>query len=776
MIAYLAIASSGSLTVFFVLCTYFKFAALTDTTEFRVIMTLTQRRLYAPPQLLLVAISMGSIFGTMVIGVVISVVHAQVDRVLHKQTIRRRLRYRSSGGEVEPPRLPYGHFHIYLSHSRGQGQADMRVVKDRLREMVPRLEVFLDVDELTAVRQDVSHVGSGGRNAVGHKVHGVVGENTREGRRREAEYVDEAIMNCGMLLAFCTHEYLNNRACARELVRAVLLDRPVCVLVEPEVSRGGMSAAQCLQVVLHDRYAPLDNDHAPATLTWTERWALDAEVLRWGQEWGRGAPLHPPSTEQIAEALFSGQVLEWHRDPDLQHLTMRLIAEHSLRALADSQAQAGRSKRFGNLRGKAEFSTSFTFMECEVTQQLIKLPAAGEVSRFHLYCSPHNLGAFALCENLKRYMRVASKDRSELRVSENPNMLAECEHMLLYLTRATWTHGEKSDALARDVRNARRAGVHLLLVHESPSHLGDNNARLACPFEMFYSTGWTPRVLLDMKIYDQPVISLKGGGWLQVGLGMLAVEVSRLVARVPWVDADPIDLEQEEKAATGVKRHRRLVGRLRGAAMAANATKLGARSVQGPPKPMEFDPVAHVFGLIDGEDATAGGAPFAMDADPKYLTLNDAEDAREKVAFEKEDAIIRTLSISRTSSLAAKETQSPQRSSGLERTHSGLRNRGSTRAEKALAALPSFYPPAIDEIERDPRYTFELSDSDDEGGAKTGSSKDDDDEAMLMVGTSVAQVGIGVAEMQSDSTERTSERLARAAKIPMAAVAGRSLD
>ena len=165
-----------------------------------------------------------------------------------------------------------------------------------------------------------------------------------------------------------------------------------------------------------------------------------------------------------------------------------------------------------------------------------------------------------------------------------------------------------------------------------------------------------------------------------------------------------------------------------------------------------------------------------MDADPKYLTLNDAEDAREKAAFEKEDAIIRTLSISRTSSLAAKETQSPQLSSGLERTHSGLRNRGSTRAEKALAALPSFYPPAIDEIERDPRYTFELSDSDDEGGAKTGSSKDDDDEAMLMVGTSVAQVGIGVAEMQSDSTERTSERLARAAKIPMAAVAGRSLD
>ena len=41
-------------------------------------------------------------------------------------------------------------FHIFLSHVWGTGQDQMRIVKQRLHEMVPSLQIFLDVDECAA--------------------------------------------------------------------------------------------------------------------------------------------------------------------------------------------------------------------------------------------------------------------------------------------------------------------------------------------------------------------------------------------------------------------------------------------------------------------------------------------------------------------------------------------------------------------------------------------------------------------------------------------------
>ena len=39
-------------------------------------------------------------------------------------------------------------FHLFLSHTWAQGQSDMRVVKQRLKEIVPSCRTFLDVDDL----------------------------------------------------------------------------------------------------------------------------------------------------------------------------------------------------------------------------------------------------------------------------------------------------------------------------------------------------------------------------------------------------------------------------------------------------------------------------------------------------------------------------------------------------------------------------------------------------------------------------------------------------
>ena len=46
--------------------------------------------------------------------------------------------------------------------------------------------------------------------------------------------------------------------------------------------------------------------------------------------------------------------------------------------------------------------------------------------------------------------------------------LAECDHLLLYLTSQTWTRGEEaSGALATVILRAMDLGVHVLLAHES---------------------------------------------------------------------------------------------------------------------------------------------------------------------------------------------------------------------------------------------------------------------------------------------------------------------
>ena len=58
--------------------------------------------------------------------------------------------------------------------------------------------------------------------------------------------------------------------------------------------------------------------------------------------------------------------------------------------------------------------------------------------------------------------------------------------MLIYLTSATWTTGPASSAFAKDVTEAMKLDVHLLLVHEMPG-LGGQTERHGCDFGQFFA-------------------------------------------------------------------------------------------------------------------------------------------------------------------------------------------------------------------------------------------------------------------------------------------------
>jgi len=95
-------------------------------------------------------------FGVLFLAFTLFALQVRVER---RALLKRRLRYVSSHEEVRAPFIagPLD-FHLFLSHVWGTGQDQMRVVKQRLREMVPELRVFLDVDDLKEIGDLEMHV------------------------------------------------------------------------------------------------------------------------------------------------------------------------------------------------------------------------------------------------------------------------------------------------------------------------------------------------------------------------------------------------------------------------------------------------------------------------------------------------------------------------------------------------------------------------------------------------------------------------------------------
>jgi len=107
----------------------------------------------------------------------------------------------------------------------------------------------------------------------------------------------------------------------------------------------------------------------------------------------------------------------------------------------------------------------------------------------------------------------------------------KCDHMLVYLNAVTWMHDP--EALAVDIREAQRLGVHLQPCHEFPSALDSGSSgsmRKALNFKQIMDTTPPDLTIGARNIYKQIAISLKGGELREVGLAALA---SKLVTRVP---------------------------------------------------------------------------------------------------------------------------------------------------------------------------------------------------------------------------------------------------
>ena len=183
--------------------------------------------------------------------------------------------------EVPAPVIDDGWFHIFLSHVWATGQDQMRIIKQRLQEMIPELRVFLDVDDL----EDIGNL---------------------EG------YIERS----AAVLVFCSQGYFQSKNCMRELRSSVQKGKPIVTLMDPDTKKGGLSEEEVKKTLLHG---------------WTDEWGEHKTEEVW-ESWGFEAG---PSPRDLIAALFpvgalKKPIVEWNRIGAFQDVSMRLIAERIL--------------------------------------------------------------------------------------------------------------------------------------------------------------------------------------------------------------------------------------------------------------------------------------------------------------------------------------------------------------------------------------------------------------------------------------------------------------
>ena len=219
-------------------------------------------------------------------------------------------------------------------------------------------------------------------------------------------------------------------------------------------------------------------------------------------------------------------------------------------------------------------SQAATYLEACPSRMRMQVPSRPKGDwLYHIYCSQNNVGAAGLIGELQAWLSEhrggphdAAVGRSSSRMtvlrlprlpslasslgtssglppSSEPPQLAwtqerehmpRCSHFLLLLNETTWTSGGQSAELAKEILEAFRAGVHVLLAHETIDvtdafssemmPLWRRNLRRGVPFESFFhcTAGCTPKVLVRSGLYDEIAVPLKGGVYRPVSMALLA--------------------------------------------------------------------------------------------------------------------------------------------------------------------------------------------------------------------------------------------------------------
>ena len=200
---------------------------------------------------------------------------------------------------------------------------------------------------------------------------------------------------------------------------------------------------------------------------------------------------------ELRGAIFDGRhVIEWHRIKDFQLVSLKLLAEQLL-------------------LGSPVYTPEQLplYVPGELARQRLSFP-----STVALYASPNNPGAAAVAARLREAM-------ASLGVTETPAPATEdggdsrydppgATHMLLYLCHETYV-GKEGEALAEELRLARKADFPIVMLHENDMDNGGG-----CEFGRFFET--TPQDLINSGLYKALALAAYPGVFWPVSVALVA--------------------------------------------------------------------------------------------------------------------------------------------------------------------------------------------------------------------------------------------------------------
>ena len=145
---FIALASSFSLAILFFSCVLLKLGLLMELDDVRVRLSTKLLEVFDVPTGSLSVIIFASVVLSLAFAAFTISAQLEAERKhqaylsLHQKA--RRLRWAKDDSEVKPPPPPEKGYHLFLSHVWSTGQDQMRIVKQRLLEMMPDLSVFLE--------------------------------------------------------------------------------------------------------------------------------------------------------------------------------------------------------------------------------------------------------------------------------------------------------------------------------------------------------------------------------------------------------------------------------------------------------------------------------------------------------------------------------------------------------------------------------------------------------------------------------------------------------
>ena len=415
----------------------------------------------------------------------------------------------------------------------------MRIIKQRLQEMVPGIKVFLDVDDMN------------------------------EGRG--AEYVDVS----KMVLVFVSEGYFSSPSCMNELLRALATNTPIITLMEDEGRPGRLDEDQ-----VRDALVAADEGLY-------QKWQLPEDMKAWMEgptsektvgfkdtvkKWDICQRIadDEPVAEMIMTQLFhtAQPPIEWNRLGAYQDVTMRLIATRLLpdagELYLDGELTRQREKLVREAQGQTYYCSVYNDGAAELAKEAglrfdddaLHRPQCDGMLLYLTGLTWSAKNAQSLQEDVEFFLDRDPKKNVILLAHEMPGVGQEGRHAVNFdflihrgppKTKAM-TPDEKVEHLEKELLRARQQQGTAPAPSPSASSTATQSRRTSCPSSRGQPSSNrrtsaptelgvlgtykpTPKSLMKKKVYRSIAVALKGGEWRPTSMALLAEEAAKLGAK-----------------------------------------------------------------------------------------------------------------------------------------------------------------------------------------------------------------------------------------------------